>query len=223
MEIIPRTQMNLGFDIKVRVCPADLDIDSDNNGYINSDKNKDRQTEEDKIEETTPRPITYFPSTILNITDDYRQIPLRVTAPPNIAGSMNGVQYSFDYTDAIKVYKKGVSEPINKTAKCDLSDLATSQFYVVATGSGATDIDKIDFILWDSAKQEITRDTVKVKVSQSPDNWVVPPGWTINGADSFTMPMPVAGAIGPANEGSLPKNLDAIREKMYHLKVMRTR
>ena len=77
-----------------------IGIDSDNNGYINTNKNTDRMLAEDKMEGSTAKPITYFPGHLQNIPDDYKHVPLRVTAALG-----NATHFSFHYTDNIAVYR----------------------------------------------------------------------------------------------------------------------
>jgi len=49
----------------VRYIRPSVDIDSDNNGYINNwDKNPERNKAEDLMEESTAKPITYFPGQV---------------------------------------------------------------------------------------------------------------------------------------------------------------
>ena len=210
--------------LKVFIVYLDLDIDSDNNGYINNwDKNPDRNKAEDLMEESTAKPITYFPGHLQNIPDDYKHVPLRVNAALG-----NATHFSFHYTDNIAVYRVGNTSPIPSNYKFPISFLEQSlgdeKFYVKAVNSGlptyfSGNIDKIHLVLWEEINHfgiinytEIGRDTVALKAAQTPTivnpvtqvatTWIVPSGWHINGT-SFTTPTPATpDTIGPKNEGS---------------------
>jgi len=188
---------------------VNLEIDSDNNGYINTENteaNNFRRDAENKMKESTPKPITYFPNAT-GVQNDYIYEPLRVAFDE---ANHVGLKYSFHYTANIKVcqrngntytelasnYKKLVS---NNPLPSDNLLQGDENYYVKAVGTGNG---VVHLVLWDASNNEMVRDTISVKAAQTPDDWIVPRGWHIHSPDSFTTMTPVEGAVGPKTEGN---------------------
>ncbi|MDR0870649.1 MAG: hypothetical protein LBN39_07635 [Planctomycetaceae bacterium] len=184
---------------------VDLDIDSDNNGYINDpDKNKLRSDAEDKMEEQTAKPITFIPSAVeslldlqnwnnivpLNnyeVPDDYVYVPLRVKKDLGNLPS-NEIAFSFHYTmPNLRVYKKTTdgyelipSNPLVKISAIQLKDT----YYVKAVSNAtvtefASGYDKIHLVMWKqigvNQYEEVKRDTVSLKVQDG----TLAPAWIV--------------------------------------------
>ena len=202
---------------------VDLDIDSDNNGYINNPgNNSERAQAEDDMEESTAKPITLFRNED-GVPDCYKCEPLRVKF---YSGTSN--QFSFICTENIAVYERngdvytkipsGLKLPIyGPTGFTGISALADGDDDYRAYGDGKYYVkavppisssscfpagyDKVDLVLWEITGRELARDIVSVLVADTPPGWIVPRGWRID-SNSFTTPMPIDGAIGPKEEGS---------------------
>jgi len=190
----------------------DLDIDSDNNGYINSDKNVDRRDAEDVMEETVGKPITYF-------SDFVHPSPIAVYIPMKLAtaDAKPGQSYSFSGSSSLKVLKRTDGEPWGgenlSWSNSDLTevvggqkyDLAGAQewYYVKAIGAGnSSALDALTCTVWDSDNSKVQSDTVQFAIQDNSTkltSWVIPNDWTISGESTKT-PMPHADAVGPQAE-----------------------
>jgi hypothetical protein len=199
--------------VSIRVPGVDLDIDSDNNGYINTDQNLVRMDAEDTMEETHAKRITWI-NPALDPNHASRYIPIRLS----ISNARPTDFYSIHYTPNLKVYKHFTdADPIPSNYKFSVNTLANHQetiFWVKAVGAGDTGFpsgfDKIHLVLWDSVEsadnngKKLARDTISLAV---PDNhaqfteWVVPNDWTI-AATSISTPHPSLHAEGPQTEGT---------------------
>lgn len=199
----------------------DLDVDSDNNGYINNKtKNSKRADAEDAMEESVGKPITYFAnaSDVEKDCQDYVYVPINVnlqtTDSPLVSSDATNLRVSFSYTTNLAVYRvKGDADSIIESdVKKPFSEYlqlgADNEFYVRAINAAsdtgiASGFDKIHVIVWDG-DVEIHRDTVCFDVQDGSDagGWIVPSGWRIGEDGSLTTPTPAKGAVGPQSEGS---------------------
>ena len=183
---------------------VDLDIDSDNNGYINTSANKTRMQAEDQMEAATAKPITFFGNNSPH-PENSKYIPLRV----RVKGG-DDLFWSIHYTPNIAVYEEtnnGMSLVPSNYKFPFSSHPPRNEYKVKAIDNGdsgfPSGLDKIHFVLWDANWQELERDTVTLKVQDgsSVADWVIPNDWTIDDT-GFKTPMPVEGAVGPRAEGT---------------------
>ncbi|MDD3589626.1 MAG: hypothetical protein PHO46_05060, partial [Thermoguttaceae bacterium] len=199
--------------------PVDIDVDSDNNGYVNSVNNETRMLAEDAMEGRVGKPITYYGSTFADVPANYAYVKIinrseQITDP--------NVWYSFNYTPNLEVYEltNGNYAKLNSNYKFKLSTKPLStEYYVKAVGNNSgtgfpSGNDKVHLIFWkyDSSTTppytELGRDTVcfKVQDNTKASAWMIPSGWTINSNNTFTTPTPTAGAVGPKTEDSYEVN-----------------
>jgi len=197
----------------------DLDVDSDNNGYINDKtENPIRADAEEAMEESVGKPITYF-GNATDVHNDYAYVPINVnlqtTDSPLLSSDASNIRVSFSYTkDNLEIYRvigdddsiieSNVKKPFSEYLQLG----ADNKFYVRAINAEpdtgfANGFDKIHVIVWDG-DVEIHRDTVCFDVQDGSDagGWIVPSGWRIGEDGSLTTPTPEEGAVGPKSEGS---------------------
>ena len=216
---------------------VDLDVDSDNNGYINTSANPTREKAEDGMEASVGKRITYF-SDETGVPDDYMYVPVRVKniRAPSFPLQGGRVYYSFECSANLELYKwsssGGTGVPFNQgfltpvgssrevlSTATDLNSISNLNtgihdiFYVKAVGSAPSGT--VSLKLWEydtnsSQYTEVARDTVLFSVQNDgyAPEWIVPSGWTINPDGSLVTPTPHAGAIGPQTEGSGVKTND---------------
>jgi hypothetical protein len=185
---------------------VDLDIDSDNNGYINDPgKNAAAAFKENQMEESVPKPITFFGN-----DSPHPVSARRIPATLRITNSVSGRQWSIHYTPNLKVYREEngqlVHEPTTTLHPAQTGTQAVS-YWVEAIGSGPTGfpsgLDKIHVVLWDSNDQEVGRDTVVLKVQDNVQHiteWVIPNDWRIDG-ETLTTPTPEEPLSYPEQSG----------------------
>ena len=155
----------------------DLDIDSDNNGYINTvntSANGYRRAAEDRMEEAQAKPVTYIPSAVesghqpgqnttvpknnFSVPDDYVYVPLLVALGE---GDFTGLYYTFHYTANIRVYEKTstgykiIDTYAQNAVYYQISTLQTAaeKYYVKAIGNGdsgqPSGNDKVHLVIWE--------------------------------------------------------------------------
>ncbi|MDR1480756.1 MAG: LamG domain-containing protein [Planctomycetaceae bacterium] len=186
--------------------PILLQTDSDNNGYINSDKNADREKAELTMGTSVPKPITYFPNPDIannNPPDAYRHAPLKVDAP-------NGTILKFECTDNLAISEKTATGYVDVDLSVAL-DL-TKSYYARAIGAdpanrepATTGFDKVKLFMYGNATDPTTKvefDSVVFNARQTLADWNVPSGWIIGDDNSLTTIVPAPDAIGPQSEGS---------------------
>ena len=196
----------------------DLDVDSDNNGYINDKtENPIRADAEEAMEESVGKPITYF-GNATGVHREYAYVPiyvnLQTTDSPLLSSDASNIRVSFSYTKNLEIYRvKGDANSIIKSnVKKPVSEYlqlgVAKEFYVRAikaeTDTGfANGFDKIHVIVWDG-DVEIHRDTVSFDVQDGNDasDWIVPSGWRIGEDGSLTTYAIREGAVGPLKPGS---------------------
>jgi hypothetical protein len=196
---------------------VDLDIDSDNNGYINSSRNPLRQAAEDKIEGSKPKPITLFhgpeddddPSTHPAAS---RYVPLLLEMT---IWNPGGRKYYYDYPENIvKVYRTcDESKVVPPRVPIDVPKghySLTAHLSVKAVGTGTPGGNTIKVIVVEADGTPVTvggvemSDEIKVEIQDNRTNlihWVIPNDWKIDG-QTLTTPTPVTGAVGPKIEGT---------------------
>lgn len=216
---------------------VDLDVDSDNNGYINTSLNQVREKAEDEMEASVGKRITYF-SDETNVPGDYMYVPIRVKEIRSPYSPLldERVYYSFECSTNLELYrwsssggtgvpfKQGYLTPVGSSREVlstatDLNSISNLNtgihdiFYVKAVGSAPSGT--VSLKLWEydtnsSQYTEVARDTVLFSVQNGgyAPEWIVPSGWTINPDGSLVTPTPHAGAIGPQTEGSGVKTND---------------
>jgi len=170
---------------------VDLDIDSDNNGYINTPKNKGREDAEDALEETVGKPITFFGESGVDEAehpDPARYVPLRLSlSPPDKV-----THFSVENTDNVEVFKKtaeGTYTPIESGDKTPIADRNTvlgvpkdgqHTLYVKAVDI-QPDAD-VTLKLWED-DTVVDSDKVKIAVQDNTQEliskWVIPNDWII--------------------------------------------
>ena len=204
---------------------VDLDVDSDNNGYINTFGNTVREKAEDEMETSVGKRITYF-SDETNVPGDYMYVPIRVKEIRSPYSPLHDerVYYSFECSTNLELYRwsssGGTGVPFNQgfltpvgssrevlTTLIDLSSIHNDVFYVKAVGSapsGTISLKLWEKVLNSSQYIEVASDTVLFSVQNGgyAPGWIVPSGWTINPDGSLVTPTPHPGALGPQTEGS---------------------
>jgi len=179
----------------------DLDVDTDNNGYINTEANKPRMKWEETNEAQIGKPITYFGpnSPHPEFPSSARYIPLRLTASSELTNGM----FSLDWTANLQVewdewmLVSGQKYPLSQGEGED------AVLWVMATG--ATGAAQVNARFWEneSAAEPLLVDTVLFAIQDNASHltdWVIPNEWTIDDETAKT-PMPVDGnALGPQKE-----------------------
>ncbi|MDR1479550.1 MAG: hypothetical protein LBJ00_11480, partial [Planctomycetaceae bacterium] len=200
---------------------AELDTDSDNNGYIGQITiNPENARYEDGLKLTNPKPITYIDSTKTagaSIPDDYTRVPLRVMYLTDDSNA----EFCFTSSNGVKVIKSDGTDA--ETTLTDISSLDISTVSM-ATGKEGTFVDNyyavatartepettLDVSLQIKRNGTTTSDTVKFLWQEAPTisspqgqkyEWIIPSGWKIE-TDGITTIMPVTGAVAPKSEGS---------------------
>ncbi|MDR1479549.1 MAG: hypothetical protein LBJ00_11475, partial [Planctomycetaceae bacterium] len=197
---------------------AELDTDSDNNGYIGQITiNPENARYEDGLKLTNPKPITYIDSTKAagaSIPDDYIRVPLRVMY---LTDDRNA-EFCFASSNGVKVIKSDGTDA--ETAWTDISSLNISTVSMAA-GKEGTFVDNYYAVATSKTNPETTldvslqikrngttiSDTVKFLWQEAPTvaspqgqkyEWIVPSGWKISG-NTFTTPItPYEAPIPPA-------------------------
>ncbi len=193
--------------LRVLGMSVDLDIDSDNNGYVNTVNtaaNDYRASAEDNLEESTAKPITYFGCTLDDATMAYVPISLAFDTLSNDS------EFSlwFDSTKLeISTANDGTGTTITSGDWMDVS--GSVEYYVKATATSGCDLTimaKLRSDLGGTLATEAVVDVDRVLVaiqdnSTQMTDWVVPNGWLINANDSVTTPTPTdEDAVGPQKE-----------------------
>ncbi len=183
----------------------DLDVDSDNNGYINDD--------DDALEDTRGRSIVFFPSgTNLpankNGYNEYKEVEVRINWS-ELDGNLNDYQIRVSTPSGIVIRSSGnpsltLSGSVNYITPTE----AAQKFYAFATAPNASSLAPVRVIL---EKQDdagdwipVASDTIAFDVQNSNDasDWIVPSGWRIGEDGSLTTYAIREGAVGPITPGS---------------------
>ena len=186
---------------------VDLDIDSDNNGYINTSANVSRMLVEDVMELGSPKPITYRSSNG-NAPEEFFWVPLRLSCGNSALVSYYQFIYNSDILEIRSDYTDSDTaiNPSQHYFTTGESNRLSDTYYVRARAAGGVQHIKIQ--AYDSCYQMISNvyDIVAVDIqdgsSADISDWVIPSGWTIDG-NCFITPKPAtSNTVGPKNEGS---------------------
>ncbi len=201
---------------------VDLDIDSDNNGYINSYQNPARELAEDTLELYTGKPVTYIPGSPFEEEtytakqfDKSRFVPLRLRLKASSPAGEN-YAYSFVYDPSVlALYKWNQFVPPGQKTTIPAGvhfGLLSDAYRIKAVGPPVLS-DSLSLIVVnveDGNQDLLMQDAVYVRVQDNEahlSDWVIPNGWTITTASALSTPTPVDGpgdsqAMGPQDEGS---------------------
>ncbi len=178
---------------------VDVDVDSDNNGYINE--------ADDDLEDTRGRSVVYFPSGT-NPPDDYKEVEVSFNWS-ELDGDVNDYQIRVSTPSGI-VIRSSANPSLTLSGSVNYLTLteAAQKFYAFATAPNASSLAPVRVILekQDDAGDWIpaVSDIIAFDVQDGSDagGWIVPSGWRIGEDGSLTTPTPAEGAVGPQSEGS---------------------
>ena len=201
---------------------VDLDIDSDNNGYINTYQNPARELAEDTLELYTGKPVTYVPGSPFEENtysakqfDKSRFVPLRLRLKASSPAGENDA-YSFVYDPSVlALYKWNQFVPPGQKTTIPAGvhfGLLSDAYRIKAVGPPVLS-DSLSLIVVnveDGNQDLLMQDAIYVRVQDNEahlSDWVIPNGWRITTASALSTPTPVDGpgdskAMGPQDEGS---------------------
>jgi len=181
----------------------DVDVDSDNNGYITP--------YDDDLEDVNGRSIVYFPSEI-NPPNDYKEVDINLNWS-ELDGNLTDYRIGISTPTGIIIRSRSnpeltfPSNESNETPTFSPSETVHT-FYAVANAPNASSLAPVRVTLEkkDDAGNwiPVASDTIAFDVQNSEDasDWIVPSGWRIGEDGSLTTYAIRNGAFGPVTPGS---------------------
>ncbi|MDR2643560.1 MAG: plasmid segregation protein ParM [Planctomycetaceae bacterium] len=153
----------------------------------------------------TAKPITFFPTAVTPVTDDYKHVQIKI-----LPGALtNSTKFNLKCTNNLEVVRGTRANDNDQTVTYDATpitdttdlfpDDATNLYFVRAKNAGSG----IDYVeLYKVVNGEATKiDSAAFEVRQTLSGWIIPSGWKIAN-NTITTPMPVTTAFGPMTVGS---------------------
>ena len=202
-----KTPTNLGpvVDKPIMSTPykVDIDVDSDNNGYITP--------YDDDLEDVNGRSIVYFPSEITPPID-YKEVDINLNWS-ELDGNLTDYRIGISTPTGIIIRSRSnpeltfPSNESNETPTFSPSETVHT-FYAVANAPNASSLAPVRVTLEkkDDAGNwiPVASDTIAFNIQNSNDasDWIVPSGWRIGEDGSLTTYAIQNGAFGPVTPGS---------------------